>query len=794
MPKHPAALLALTLSASLLLCGVPFAGASAYTNPPPPKKGKKSCASCPFSRRGAQGGVPGANLSTLGLRTQLQSLLPVQVSAFEGARLNFVGTSDGSLAFAVNDLELSGPMPLFFQRVYMSNRGEDAGLGAGWSFVFDDRITLDGDAATLATGAGAAVAFRRAGAGHFVQRTDAPGLHQSFDLAADGTINEQAAGLTRTYTKIGGVYRLARIADPNDNSVNVYFDNRGNVARIASGGASLSLDWSSGKRPVLLSVADNTGRRVSFRQDGGRLRTVTDAASELWTYDYAGGRLTRASDPAGRVLLRARYDNAGRAVEAGDAAGAYLFDYDATPNAISQHTTVTDPAGAKTFFTHDAHGALTAIADEEGPSASFEYNAANRPVRVSDSLGNETHLAYDSQNRLMRQSSSDGSEKSYTYDERGRITSITDGGQRTDYTLDARGNVSAARGTDASDGYDATRDARGQLTSLTSKNGRRVSFEYDSAGNRTAVVFSDAGRFETEYDAAGRKTAERLPSGLAYTYVYDARGQLTKQSDSKGHSVTLERDASGALVGVASADGRWVRATRDGAGRIVALSNSSGKRRRYEYDARGSLTGYTDARGKHRTFTYDRRGRLRGFFDRDGAGVRYDYDRAGRLTAVRRASGPQAGASRLIPASYEPPAGAQDFGCLFGDDGWFDGDTFSQNYGMSPDYGILCDPFGGFDDPFAGLGTIDPMNCPDCIQKHLEICSLKMKSCMLQRGAGGAIAGGAACAAIAIWTGLGAALAAVVCGIVAGGAGVISCIYDNTACVLEIGDKCPGCL
>jgi YD repeat-containing protein len=790
MSKRPAALLALILSVSLLLCGVPFTSASAHTNPPAPNKGKKSCASCPLGSRAARADGTAADLSTLGRRTQPQHLLPIQLSAFDGARLNFVSTSNGSLAFAVTDLELSSPlMPLFFQRVYTSDRAEDAGLGAGWSFVFDDRITLDGGDATLTTGAGATIAFRRAGdTRRFVLKTDEPGLHQSFDLTGDDSITEQSAGLTRTYRKLGGAYRLARIADPNGNSVDIRFDERGNVARIAGGNASLSLEWSGGRRPSLLSVADNTGRRVSFGRDGQRLRSVTDPAGAQWSYDYAGGRLTTAADPLGRVLLRARYDRAGRAVEAGDAAGAYLFDYDTGADAPSRRTTVTDPVGAKTVFAHDERGALTDIGDAEGRIAEIEYNAASRPTRASDALGNEMRFSYDSQNRLLRQASSDGAEKSYTYDERGRVSSITDGGARTDYTLDARGNVVAARVGDPSSGFDAARNARGQLTSLASKGGRTVSFEYDAAGNRTAITFSDAGRFETEYDSAGRAVAERLPSGLSYAYKYDARGALTKHSDDKGHSVTLERDAGGALVSVASAEGRWVRATRDGAGRIVALRNSSGKTRRYAYDARGSLTDYVDARGKHRTFTYDRRGRLRGFFDSDGAGVRYDYDRAGRLVAARRVSGPQTGAARLMPARYEPTATAQDFGCSFGDDGWFEGDTFSLDYGM------LCDPFGGFDDPYAGLGTIDPANCPDCIQRHLEICTLRMKACMLQRGAGGAIAGGAACAAIAIWTGLGAALAAVVCGIVAGGAGVISCIYENTACVLEIGDKCPGCL
>jgi hypothetical protein len=213
MLERLATLFAATLSLSLLLSGVPFTSASALTNPPAPNKGKTSpsCAVCPARSQGTPAQAATDALSTLGRRTQTQPLVPVQASAFDGARLNYVSTSNGSLAFAVNDLEISGLMPLFFQRVYASDRVEDAGLGAGWSFVFDDRITLDGDAATLTTGTGAAIAFRRGGDGpHFVPQTDAPGLHQSFDVTGGGLINEQAAGLTRTYRKLGGAYRLAR--------------------------------------------------------------------------------------------------------------------------------------------------------------------------------------------------------------------------------------------------------------------------------------------------------------------------------------------------------------------------------------------------------------------------------------------------------------------------------------------------------------------------------------------------------------------------------------------------------
>ena len=288
------------------------------------------------------GSNPLDKLATLGRRAQVQPFMSVQRSIFEGVPVNFVGTAYGQLSFAVTDLELAGAMPLMFQRAYSSDRSEDVGLGAGWTFVLDDRITLDNDKATMKTGDGNAIQFRRdSSSSHFRLQTDSPLPHQSFDLVNETTITEQVGGLTRTYIKLGDAYRLSRIADVNANAVTVSFNASGNISRIeSSSGRALSLNWSDGADARLLSIADNIGRRVVFKQDNKRLRSFTDPAGAQWTYDYEGGLLTRVSDPLNRTLLRVRYDRAGRVIEAGDAAGAYLYDYGLASATISQSTTV----------------------------------------------------------------------------------------------------------------------------------------------------------------------------------------------------------------------------------------------------------------------------------------------------------------------------------------------------------------------------------------------------------------------------------------------------------------------
>ena len=324
---------------------------------------------------------------------------------FEGATVNFVSTTTGHLAFAVTDLQLNALLPIMFQRVYSSDRAdEDRGLGAGWSFIFDDRIRIEGDRAVMETGAGGRISFANDSAsGIFRLQRDEAGIHQSFTLRDGETITEEIAGLTRTYTRIGDIFRLTRIADAHNNQINITFDEGGNIARVAgAGGASLTLEWSQvGANARLISVTDNTGRRVRFDYAGRHLHRVLDPAGAEWTYAYAGGRLTRAVDPMSRLLLRARYDRTGRAVESGDAVGAHAYEYESL-SGVSPRTTVSDPLGARAVFEHTEAGALAAISDDEGLMARIEYNSANRPVRVSDSTGGEATFAYGSENRLVR--------------------------------------------------------------------------------------------------------------------------------------------------------------------------------------------------------------------------------------------------------------------------------------------------------------------------------------------------------------------------------------------------------
>jgi YD repeat-containing protein len=752
-----------------------------------------ACATCsPGTRSGASSLAWPA---TLGLRTQVTPLSPVIRSGADGVPVNFVSTATGNLAFSMIDIQLPGVLPIMFQRTYSSSNSPDQGLGQGWSFVYDDRIAVNGDSATMTTNA-STISFKREGTGsHFVLAVDEPMPHQSFDLAGAGAISETVMGLTRTYQKAGGTYRLANISDRNGNAISISLDPKGNIAGIKnSSGSSINLQWSQ-RGSNLLSVTDSQQRTISFLHSGGSLSGTIDAAGGRWTNTYAGGLLTGITDPAGRALLRATFDQFGRATVSSNAAGTYHFGYDQGSaiggQPVSRKTLVTDPMGSAVSFEHNERGAIVGTNDGAGGWSKIEYNSVGRQSRLTDSSGGDTTITYDGQKRLVRFSANDGGgDLTPNYDQGGNLVSISRGDSRADITLDKKGNTVGISG-DVQQGYTAELNSRGQAVSLVSPSGRTVKLEYDAAGAMTALTAGKGGRIGYTYDSAGRLTSKRLSARLTETYTYDSRGLLLKKTTSLGRSKTFERDASGALMRTVNGHGKGLTATRDQAGRITSLTRSNGKSRSYAYNAVGAVTDYVDARGRHTVFQYDRAGRL------IGSTVVSQTIQDGN----RGFMGKFAASAAVVPVNVKYSPGASTRGaavilqdCLEDSDDSADfemsGATTSEEEDCGGDDDDDDDGGGGGDDDDSGGGE----TCAQCTDRNNSICTSANTACALQAAGITLIAQAACLGLLAIpIAGLGLYAACLAITIAADIAMSASCVQTYNGCVLGIPDKCPMC-
>lgn len=752
-----------------------------------------NCSSCSLSS-----GNPLDRLATLGYQSQNNPLLPIKHSLFKGFPIGFVSSATGELSFAMTDIAFKDNPLLLFQRAYDSSRVEDSGLGRGWSFAFNDSITLNDDNAILTTSTGDKFAYRRADAKNYVLQTPEAADVPAFEKENGNTISAKNGDITKTYKRAGNIYYLSEINAPAGWEVSIKRNSNGKIINISSISGEINLNWSNGNNAKLLSVTDSASRRISFEQSNGQLQSQTTATGGEWRYEYTNGRLSRAVDPANRIALRAKYDAAGRAVESGDAVGTNRIAYELNAGNVSTVTTVTDSLNYTRTFRQNKLGMPTTVTDKEGTLLNLLYNEANRAVQMTDANGATTFFNFDAEQRLTRQLSPNGDEKTFEYNKNGKLAATTDNGERTEIVYD-EANLTESRTRRNGKNVKSIFNRRGQEIHSKVENGLGLDSEYDEKGRETAYIYSDIGRFEKGFDAAGRKVSEKLPSGLTYNYEYDANNKVTRKSDNRGNGFRTEYDASGALTKFVKKNGAWSQIIRDEAGRIVEMRNSHGKSRRYAYDERGALTEYFGADGRQFQFQYDSRGTLQNVIKAQNANLIRRRDQPDNIFGIKKAN--KNSLLQIKNIGYKTSfagskvnlssAGSTEEFCMFGDD-----DFSFTDFGTDLVFGIdlQSDPFSSCNDPFAGMWGFEgggssgqPETCEQCRQRNKTACDDDANS-NLRR----VFAVGAAIILGCVWTGPGelvCGLVSILLGIVGGG----EVAYAHRACYGRVDNSCPIC-
>ncbi|MDI3102501.1 RHS repeat protein, partial [Streptomyces sp. AN-3] len=128
---------------------------------------------------------------------------------------------------------------------------------------------------------------------------------------------------------------------------------------------------------------DHTGRTAVLDLDStGNLAKVTDTAGKATAYEYDGSRrLTKVTTPEGTVTLFT-YDSHNRVTSmqratasspSGHTGPTWRYDYTAATPSDAGTTTVTDPDGDETIYTHNADGEVTKVTDPLGHSRHATY-------------------------------------------------------------------------------------------------------------------------------------------------------------------------------------------------------------------------------------------------------------------------------------------------------------------------------------------------------------------------------------------------------------------------------------
>lgn len=261
-----------------------------------------------------------------------------------------------------------------------------------------------------------------------ITRPDSSTETRTYDAAGRHRTSTTAQGTTTfTYDRAS---HLTQVAYPNATSETITWDRAGNPATIATKRGTTTLasqtitrDNAGNPTQVVVSRGGRSETRSYLYDASDRLQAVcyvartsctgSSAATQYWTYDKDGNRLTEKNGTGTGTTTTYTYDVAGQLVtsKVGTAA-ATGYTYDADGNLVTSGTTswtydlnnrvatTTTPAGTATT-TRDSTGNPTSIAAPTGTATyQWDINSGMPTLASATRAGATTDYWYDPIGRL----------------------------------------------------------------------------------------------------------------------------------------------------------------------------------------------------------------------------------------------------------------------------------------------------------------------------------------------------------------------------------------------------------
>jgi len=532
------------------------------------------------------------------------------------------------------------------------------GSGAGRILSATD---ISGNARTFSYGAN----------GKLASVTDASGGITFYDYAGQNLTQirtvtvENGVQLVQTRVRYGydNEGRLSAVVvdlSPEDNS-------------IADGKVFQTFYTYDGASDRIASVSQSDGTQVSFgyTQVGNTYKVThsVDALGRVTRYGYPNPGQSWMVDPQNGMTYF-HYDAGGnvtkiRAVGAGLNGGDYETSYTYTSGRL---TRITEPGGKVIDLAYDERGNQRLRLDSAGNIVTRTYDSQNRLIAEnayvvpmspngSSAYGDlTTRYVYDATGRLRFQLSPAGNVIEYRYNGFGERTS----------TLQYAGSVHPLTGLTT-----ATAPTEAQMIAWASAADKsrisRVDAVYDYRGMLQQTIAYQEVNGDGEgvldgkqvltryvYDQAGRLLTTISPTGGATSYTYDGMGRVLTAQDALGNVSYTQYDDAGNRVVVTHANGLKSISTYDKGGRKVGVieqdpAGANLGETKYAYDDNDHLIMTTTPDGARTYMIYDQLGRKVGDVDATGATTQYVYNAAGLLWRTNVYSG-KANLERLTDA------------------------------------------------------------------------------------------------------------------------------------------------
>jgi RHS repeat-associated protein len=506
-----------------------------------------------------------------------------------------VDVASGSVYATRRDISIAGRVELVWERSYFTPVAAESSspLGPGWTGGYFATLTRVAGGFNLLAPEGGVEWF--ADPGDVVPR--------------GGTVRN--LGTFQELMKSGDRYVVTR-----------WDIGTGHIARLIFPEGRDGDAWPLGR------IEDVTGQGLDLIRDrAGRLtgvRQVHEGRTLVVTYvdSYRVGSLSLlpAAGPP-QLLVRYRYDGAGRLCAAYDALGhADRYEYDDQSRLVRE--VLKD--GGVFSFTYDGKGRCIRTSGlDRYDEKSLRYFEGIGWTEVTDSLGRVTRYQWNGNGQVVSEFDSVGAQRRTEFDRYGRVIARTDPcGGAVCYEYDERGNLSKT--TDAL-GHDFTisYNENHLPLALTDAAGHTWRHGYDRSNRLIAVEDPVGGRWAITYDRHGNVVAVTDPTGACKRQVFGEDGMLRETTDWAGHRTRYTHDALGRVTKKIGPMGETYRFDRDALGRVIGLIRPDGSRLSFQYGPSGKITRFSDGLGRAIRYRYGTCGRLLEETDRSGAGVRY---------------------------------------------------------------------------------------------------------------------------------------------------------------------------
>lgn len=572
-----------------------------------------------------------------------------------------VDVASGKLFTDGVDLELAGPIPFKWERVWYSTSTYKGPLGHGWHHSYDFSLRLEDGVILFRAADG-----RHIGLPHLARGESHFDAMEKITFTRDdvGYAVRTSDGLWHRFADVGVPGELSLVVISNTLGQRIQFQyDRARLTRIVdSAGRNIDVTWDNQGRIIAL-VAPHPSQPhqrltvAAYEYDGwGNLASARNALGQSMTYGYNTHLLVKETNRNGLsfYFVYDGNDHNARCVRTWGDGG--IYDHKITYDVAAGITIVENSLGHKTTYVHDGAMVHTTL-DAYGNKRQTEYDDGYRVVAEIDELGQRTAFAYDERGNLIESVTPDGAKLtiengphdspiravdavggqwSWIRDEHGRLIQRKDPlGRLTKFHYAGPLLIGV---TDPNAGYTALGyDDAGNVESVTTPDGASTRYQYDLLGRRIATTDPNGNIERRDLDLLGRITQVTQADGNVRTLTYDAEGNVIHAKD-RHHDVQFAYQGMGRLAQRTEA-GTSVRFEYDSEEQLLAIVNEHG--RVYGFKL-GPTGGVLEERGFDdllRRYTRDKAGRVTRVDRPDKRFTLYKYDAASRVTAVEHSDG-----------------------------------------------------------------------------------------------------------------------------------------------------------